>query len=167
MAQYPWEQPLGATPAGDGRVTFRAWAPRAEQVAVRVRGTDHPLRSESFDVHSVTVEATHSDDYWFVLDGQPFPDPCSRWQPAGLRGPSRVLDAAAFAWTDADWEPPALRDVVRRNVARIHAAPAAGTRRPALLVLAAIDNLVKGAAGQAVQNANLALGLDETAGLPQ
>ncbi|HYJ77780.1 MAG TPA: N-acetyl-gamma-glutamyl-phosphate reductase, partial [Actinomycetes bacterium] len=29
----------------------------------------------------------------------------------------------------------------------------------------AIDNLVKGAAGQAVQNANLVLGIDETAGL--
>ena len=33
------------------------------------------------------------------------------------------------------------------------------------VVLCAIDNLGKGAAGQAVQNANLALGLDETAGL--
>jgi N-acetyl-gamma-glutamyl-phosphate reductase len=30
---------------------------------------------------------------------------------------------------------------------------------------AAIDNLGKGAAGQAVQNANAAFGLDETAGL--
>ena len=30
---------------------------------------------------------------------------------------------------------------------------------------ASIDNLVKGAAGQAVQCANIALGLDETAGL--
>jgi N-acetyl-gamma-glutamyl-phosphate reductase len=44
--------------------------------------------------------------------------------------------------------------------------PLAGTRRPTLLVLSAIDNLVKGAAGQAVQNANLMLGLDEVAGLP-
>lgn len=34
------------------------------------------------------------------------------------------------------------------------------------VVVAAMDNLVKGAAGQAIQNANLALGLDETAGLP-
>jgi N-acetyl-gamma-glutamyl-phosphate reductase len=34
-----------------------------------------------------------------------------------------------------------------------------------VVVLAAIDNLVKGAAGQAVQCANLVLGLDETAGL--
>ena len=33
-------------------------------------------------------------------------------------------------------------------------------------MVAALDNLVKGAAGQAVQNANLVLGLDETAGLP-
>jgi N-acetyl-gamma-glutamyl-phosphate reductase len=35
-----------------------------------------------------------------------------------------------------------------------------------LLVFSAIDNLMKGAASQAVQNANIMLGLDETAGLP-
>jgi N-acetyl-gamma-glutamyl-phosphate reductase len=33
------------------------------------------------------------------------------------------------------------------------------------IVICALDNLGKGAAGQAVQNANLVLGLDETAGL--
>ena len=33
------------------------------------------------------------------------------------------------------------------------------------IVVCALDNLGKGAAGQAVQNANLVLGLDETAGL--
>ena len=38
--------------------------------------------------------------------------------------------------------------------------------RSRVIVAAAIDNLVKGAAGQAVQNANLMLGLDETMGLP-
>ena len=63
--------------------------------------------------------------------------------------------------------PPALRDVVRRNVVRIAAHGVAGTRQPTLLVFAAIDNLLKGAAGQAVQNANLMLDLDETAGLPR
>ena len=35
-----------------------------------------------------------------------------------------------------------------------------------MVVAAALDNLVKGAAGQAVQNANLLLGFDETLGLP-
>jgi N-acetyl-gamma-glutamyl-phosphate reductase len=39
-------------------------------------------------------------------------------------------------------------------------------RRPGRVILfAALDNLVKGASGQAIQNANLMLGLDETAGL--
>jgi N-acetyl-gamma-glutamyl-phosphate reductase len=33
------------------------------------------------------------------------------------------------------------------------------------IVMCALDNLGKGAAGQAIQNANLALGIDETAGL--
>jgi len=33
-------------------------------------------------------------------------------------------------------------------------------------VIAAIDNLVKGAAGQAIQNMNIALGFEETTALP-
>ncbi|MCC7052578.1 MAG: N-acetyl-gamma-glutamyl-phosphate reductase [Gemmatimonadaceae bacterium] len=62
--------------------------------------------------------------------------------------------------------PPRLREVAHRNVARIHATPLAHTRQPMLQVFVAIDNLVKGAAGQAIQNANLLCGLDEVAGLP-
>ena len=63
-------------------------------------------------------------------------------------------------------EQPALRDVIHRNVVRLTAASIHGTRTPTLLVTSAIDNLVKGAAGQALQNANLMFGLDETMGLP-
>jgi N-acetyl-gamma-glutamyl-phosphate reductase len=63
-------------------------------------------------------------------------------------------------------ETPSIRDVAHRNVARIFVTPVAGVRRPTLLVFSAIDNLVKGAAGQAVQNGNVMLGLDETVGLP-
>jgi N-acetyl-gamma-glutamyl-phosphate reductase len=63
-------------------------------------------------------------------------------------------------------EAPSLRDVTRRNVMRLTARPVAGVRRPMLQIIAAIDNLMKGAAGQAMQNANLVLGLDETMGLP-
>lgn len=61
---------------------------------------------------------------------------------------------------------PTLRDVVRRNIVRISAIPAANVSRPVLLLFSAIDNLIKGAAGQAVQNANLMLGFPEAAGLP-
>jgi len=61
---------------------------------------------------------------------------------------------------------PSIRDVARRNVVRIAARKVSGVRQPTLLVFAAIDNLVKGAAGQAIQNANLSLGIDEVMGLP-
>src|SRR5919204_612993 len=61
---------------------------------------------------------------------------------------------------------PSLKDVVYRNSVAIGVAPVNDVRRPRLTVIAAIDNLVKGAAGQAIQNMNVMLGLPETAGLP-
>ena len=63
-------------------------------------------------------------------------------------------------------QPPELRHVAHRNVVRIAALPLAHVRTPTLLVFSAIDNLMNGAAGQAMQNANLMLGLEETLGLP-
>ncbi|PYP50139.1 MAG: N-acetyl-gamma-glutamyl-phosphate reductase [Gemmatimonadetes bacterium] len=60
---------------------------------------------------------------------------------------------------------PSLKDVVYRNRVAIGVAAVANVRRPRLTVIAAIDNLVKGAAGQAIQNMNVMLGLPETAGL--
>ena len=47
----------------------------------------------------------------------------------------------------------------------VHLQVAADEHAGRAVVVAAMDNLVKGAAGQAVQNANLALELDETEGL--
>ncbi len=75
-------------------------------------------------------------------------------------------DYAGEPFVEITTEAPSLRDVVRRNVVRVSATFAKGMRQPTLIVIAAIDNLMKGAAGQAVQNANLMLGLSETAGLP-
>jgi N-acetyl-gamma-glutamyl-phosphate reductase len=59
--------------------------------------------------------------------------------------------------------PPGVRDVRETNLCQVFAAPVRDGDR--ILALAAIDNLWKGAAGQAVQNLNLMLGLDETEGL--
>ncbi len=59
--------------------------------------------------------------------------------------------------------PPGVRDVRETNRCRIHATVEPSTGR--VLVFAAIDNLWKGAAGQAVQDLNVMLGLPETEGL--
>jgi maltooligosyltrehalose trehalohydrolase len=90
-AEYPWERPLGARVLDDGRVEFRTWAPRAESVSLRLAGRDLTLRAAGFGVYETVAEAAPGDEYSFVLDGEPLPDPCSRWQPEGIRGPSRIV----------------------------------------------------------------------------
>ena len=54
-----------------------------------------------------------------------------------------------------------LKQVVDTNKALVH-CDKYGDR---LLVTSCIDNLLKGAVGQAVQNMNIMFGIDETAGL--
>ena len=54
-----------------------------------------------------------------------------------------------------------LKQVVNTNKCLIHCEKDAGR----LLITAAIDNLLKGAVGQAVQNMNIMAGIDETTGL--
>ncbi len=60
-------------------------------------------------------------------------------------------------------ETPSTRHVRGSNFC--HVGVAADRRQGRAIVLVALDNLTKGSSGQAVQNANLMLGLEETAGL--
>lgn len=58
---------------------------------------------------------------------------------------------------------PRTADVLGSN--SVHLQVAVDSAAGRVVVVSAIDNLVKGAAGQAIQNANIVLGLDEGAGL--
>jgi len=50
------------------------------------------------------ADVAEVSDYAFRIDGgDPLPDPRSRWQPAGVNGPSRTYDHGAFRWTDGSW----------------------------------------------------------------
>jgi maltooligosyltrehalose trehalohydrolase len=89
-------QRLGAIPRGPSRVEFTVWAPDARSVAVRLGDTDYPLERTGPATWQRDTAAAAGDDYWFVVDGQALPDPCSRFQPEGIKGPSRVIDTSAF-----------------------------------------------------------------------
>ncbi len=113
LEELPVRKPLGARPCTTGGVEFRVWAPRAQHVRVRTGGADQAMTQVQMGVHEAVVPgAAAGDDYLYVLDGVPWPDPATRWQPEGMRGPSRVLDTGAFAWSDDGWRPPALPDLV-------------------------------------------------------
>jgi N-acetyl-gamma-glutamyl-phosphate reductase len=77
------------------------------------------------------------------------------------RALKEAYDGTAFVHV-VDGAPPRLSDVVETNDCRISVHAAAPGRA---VVFSALDNLVKGAAGQAVQNLNLAMGWPETDGL--
>lgn len=72
-------------------------------------------------------------------------------------------DYDGWAFVEARVEPPQISHVVNTNRARLSAA--VDRRAGKLLLFAAVDNLLKGASGAAVQNMNLALGYPEDAGL--
>jgi maltooligosyltrehalose trehalohydrolase len=117
---YPWELPLGAWPRPDGLTEFRVWAPGAGTIALRLAGgeagsdgsRDLELEHVGHGIHETVAEAPPGSDYWLLVNGIELPDPSSRWQPAGLRGPSRVLDASTLPGAGPSFDPPSAEELV-------------------------------------------------------
>jgi maltooligosyltrehalose trehalohydrolase len=94
---------------------FQVWAPRAEKLDVELHGEFFPMKPQEDGWWSIELESAKAGvDYAFRIDGTSpsVPDPRSAWQPAGVHGPSRILDHAAFSWTDAGWQAPPLSSAI-------------------------------------------------------
>jgi maltooligosyltrehalose trehalohydrolase len=97
---------IGAEYLGDQRAHVRVWAPRVTAVELVVEnGAVFALAPETGGYFSATIDAAPGTRYRFRLGGEPtlVPDPASRFQPDGPHGPSELVDAGAFAWSDATW----------------------------------------------------------------
>jgi maltooligosyltrehalose trehalohydrolase len=112
-----WELRFGARPVPDGGTQFRVRAPQAKSLELKVVGPEprmFPLKRAGegvFEAHLAEVGA--GADYFYVIDGErERPDPVSRFQPAGVHGPSRVVAPESFEWTDGEWKAVPLRDYV-------------------------------------------------------
>lgn len=111
MAEPQRKLPVGAEPVPGG-VNFRVWAPDHTKVEavilVGVNGSTREvgceLTPEDNGYFSGTSGAAGPGSlYRYRLDGaESYPDPCSRFQPDGPHGPSRVIDNR-FQWTDQKW----------------------------------------------------------------
>jgi maltooligosyltrehalose trehalohydrolase len=121
--------------------TFRVWAPIPGQVQLALGGQRLPMQRGPDDWWHLTVAAAGpGSDYGFVLDGEgPFPDPRSPWQPDGVHSRSRVVDHAAFAWSDAGFQ---ARPLAAAVIYELHAGTftPAGTFESAI---AKLDHLVQ------------------------
>lgn len=108
------DRQIGAI-AHAGGTTFRVWAPEAATLnVVLASGVAQPLAPEADGWWSGTVaEAGHGTRYRFRIDdGEPMPDPASRFQPDGPDGPSMVVDPGRYSWGDAGWQGASRHDNV-------------------------------------------------------
>lgn len=101
------EMPFGVECRGDGPLRFRLWAADAGSVRVVLdeeiaEFTMSAAGSGWFEL--LTEQAAAGTRYKFKVDDkQPVPDPASRYQPAGVHGPSEIIDPTSFEWQDTHW----------------------------------------------------------------
>ncbi|HKG32712.1 MAG TPA: malto-oligosyltrehalose trehalohydrolase, partial [Gemmatimonadales bacterium] len=104
-----WSLSHGASVLPDGSVRFSVWCPKARQVRVSIGAGDGArtlvLTPSGGGLFSGAAAGIGSGaDYWYALDDGPLrPDPVSRYRPAGVHGPSRIVDPSSFEWTDQGW----------------------------------------------------------------
>jgi maltooligosyltrehalose trehalohydrolase len=107
---------LGASHLDDGRTEFLVWAPKPERVELHLlTPTDRVVEMETLERgyrHAVADGIGPGATYRLRLDGEEHPDPASRFQPAGVHGPSAVFDPGAWSWDDAGWTSPSLAEYV-------------------------------------------------------
>jgi maltooligosyltrehalose trehalohydrolase len=111
-----WSPSLGAWIDGTG-VRFRVWAPDAAAVRVVIESPPEGIQTldpEPDGYHTAYIQDIGAGTrYRYLLDDRgPFPDPCSRYQPLGVHGPSEVVDPATFRWTDVRWQGLPLEEAV-------------------------------------------------------
>jgi len=128
---------LGASYLEGSQCQFVVWAPLAECVDVRILDP-----RDSFSVESAAATISHPEDrlvrlkradrgyHQGVVDGlepgtlyvyrldekKDRPDPASSFQPAGVHGPSQIVDQRAFRWSDASWRGISLDDYILYEV---------------------------------------------------
>ena len=113
MTARAWSLSRGATVVADG-VRFSVWTPNATRVAVQIEGGDtRPLAPSGGGVFEETIRGVRAGtDYRYVVDDTAVPDPVSRYQPAGVHGPSRVVDPSQYRWNDAAWRGLTMADAI-------------------------------------------------------
>jgi maltooligosyltrehalose trehalohydrolase len=94
-------------------VELTVWAPNARTLDVHTSTGVHPFLRNAHGVFEGSFPGAAGDQYLLGLDGtETYPDPCSRFQPHGVRGPSEVVDPGAFEWTDSKWRGVTLDELV-------------------------------------------------------
>ena len=99
--------------SADGKVTFRLYAPAAQNVAARVAGTEVPMTKDEKGIWSGVTDVLKPDiyQYTFLVDGASVPDPANTERKTGITG--SYQSAVAVPGPDSSW---ATREVPHGSV---------------------------------------------------
>lgn len=179
LALYPLREISLATPPALFAVTGSSGAGASPRAT-----THHPARAHNLFAYGVMGHRHEGEvlEQWRAWTGNPMgharllvhAGPFVRGIALTLHATLREADGDAAvnavhrAWVDRPGvrvgeTPPELAHVVGSNTALVSAATSEDRRE--IQIMVALDNLIKGAGGQALQGMNLALGLPEMAGL--
>jgi N-acetyl-gamma-glutamyl-phosphate reductase len=148
--------PTATTHHPERRSNVFAYSPLAHRHEPEMRRLVREASGVEAAIHFVPQSGPFARGFYATLHAR-MPTP---------RGAAEVRDAVTGFYADSPFveviaEPPRLQDVAGTNRCRLGVA----VQGDALVAFAALDNLVKGAAGGGIQWMNRLLGLDETAGL--
>jgi len=117
-SKLPWQLETGANVQPNGSTAFRIWAPKCRQVEVKLHSKKEkrtlPMELDENGFFSVSAQAFAAGTrYSYILDKEKErPDPCSRYQPDGVHGPSEVVDLSGHVWQDEGWKGISSADLV-------------------------------------------------------
>jgi len=117
------DMPFGAVPMETGGVRFGLWAPDVDGVTLEVVAGHSPqslavVHSQALTLVKEGAKEGKKTGWWVaevadagpgtlyryrLPDGLAVPDPCSRFQPFDVHGPSQVVDPTAYAWLSTEW----------------------------------------------------------------
>jgi len=107
--RFHYRLPFGAEYLGNGRTSFRLWAPLAKTASVLIDGQRKVSMAPADDGwFEVETDCEARSQYRYVLmsqtDGEiSVPDPASRGQAGDVHADSVVIDASAYEWQTVDW----------------------------------------------------------------
>ncbi len=108
---------IGAHYKDDHVCEFTVWAPLLKNISLKILTNPEKLiamKKNGQGYWNVSVDgAVPGTDYVYCIEGNlDRPDPASFYQPLGVHGESRIIDHQRFQWDDADWNAPALSEMI-------------------------------------------------------
>src|SRR5690606_27718631 len=99
---------VGIFPHKNGSSHICVWAPQKHNMELVVLNGESryiiPLTKDDLGYWTGAAELSAGARYVFRIEGESeYPDPASRFQPEGVKGPSEIV-SANFNWTDEGWK---------------------------------------------------------------